>query len=508
MRNMKLFLTLTLFVLISTMLLGVTNNRVDLYHFSDYHSHVLSFYSEGEHDIGGIARIMWYLKEINKDDENLVFNGGDMVNIGTPAWSDKYQHIEMLWTNNLVDAMAYGNHEGDYGRDVFNTVVENVSYPILGSNIVDESNNPVYVYDGKTYLTFERNKIKIGVFALVGTDFRDLVDKENRPVKNCAFIDREEVTKEVIEKMQNENCDVIVLIGHALEEEDIELAKAVKGIDIIFGTHSHLKKDLFRIEGTDTYMISPYQYGTYFCHVSVSFNEDGKKLIDGQLIRMGENIPKDPLTLNKVRKLQKKLEADPEYAHLYEVIGKAANELSSENGNFMDTKLGNLVVDLMRKSTDSNCALSTTSSFRGSIPPGELNYEGLKNAIPYSNIIYTYKMTGQQVLDLVKISLLKAGTALFSQVSGLKIQYRDNGLISTKILSDPESNHYEEIKKDKIYKVATTNYQGLYAAGYSGIFKQVDYTNTGIDIQQLVADHFRENSPVKGLKDNRIEKLK
>ena len=67
---------------------------------------------------------------------------------------------------------------------------------------------------------------------------------------------------------------------------------------------------------------------------------------------------------------------------------------------------------------------------------------------------------------------------------------------------------YEEIKKDKIYKVATTNYQGLYAAGYSGIFKQVDYTNTGIDIQQLVADHFRENSPVKGLKDNRIEKLK
>ena len=505
MRMLKPLIIIIFFVLLSTMLLAVSNGKVDLYHFSDYHSHAISFYSEGDHDIGGISRIMWYLQEIKKTDDNLVFNGGDMVNIGTPAWSDKYQHIEMYWINNLIDAMAYGNHEGDYGREAFNNVVENVTYPVLCSNAVDENNEPIYVYDGKTHLTFERNGIKVGVFALAGTDFRDLVDPEDRPIENCAFIDRAKVATKVIEKMQNENCDLIVLIGHALEEEDIELAQSVDGIDIIFGTHSHLKKGLFKIEGTDTYMISPYQYGTYFSHVSVNFNEEGNKLVNGELIKMDEYIPKDPFILSKVKELQEKLEADPEYAHLFEVIGSAANEISSENGNIMDTRLGNLVADLMRKSTDSNCALSTASSFRASIPPGELNYEGLKNAIPYPNIIYTYEITGKQVMDLIEMSVSKAGTDLFSQISGLKIKYNDDGLVSAKILSDPEGNNYEKIDKDKTYQVATSNYQGLYAGGYSGIFKQAEYHDTGIDIQQLVADYFEENSPVKGVKDSRIE---
>ena len=37
------------------------------------------------------------------------------MNLGTPAWSDKYQCAEWPLFNGLQDAMAFGNHEADYG---------------------------------------------------------------------------------------------------------------------------------------------------------------------------------------------------------------------------------------------------------------------------------------------------------------------------------------------------------------------------------------------------------
>ena len=60
-----------------------------------------------------------------------------------------------------------------------------------------------------------------------------------------------------------------------LREDDIALAQAVPGIDIIFGTHSHRKEDLFKIPGTSTWMISPFQYATYVSKLELQFNNGG-----------------------------------------------------------------------------------------------------------------------------------------------------------------------------------------------------------------------------------------
>ena len=38
-----------------------------------------------------------------------------MINKGSPAWSDKYRCAEWPWFNGVIDAMAFGNHDPDYG---------------------------------------------------------------------------------------------------------------------------------------------------------------------------------------------------------------------------------------------------------------------------------------------------------------------------------------------------------------------------------------------------------
>ena len=92
--------------------------RITLLHFSDYHSHALPFYSEGREAQGGIARALAYLRA-EKRRGALVFSGGDMINKGSPAWSDKYQCAEWPWFNGIIDAMALGNHDPDYGIAAF-----------------------------------------------------------------------------------------------------------------------------------------------------------------------------------------------------------------------------------------------------------------------------------------------------------------------------------------------------------------------------------------------------
>src|SRR5262245_46860299 len=86
-----LLATLTLLLLATApTVLAQQRSTVTLLHFSDYHSHAVPFYSEGQADTAGIARLIAYLQPYANDPNSLIFNGGDTMNLGTPAWSDKY----------------------------------------------------------------------------------------------------------------------------------------------------------------------------------------------------------------------------------------------------------------------------------------------------------------------------------------------------------------------------------------------------------------------------------
>src|SRR5436853_5955878 len=88
---------------------------ITLIGFSDYHSHAVPFYSEGQQNQAGIARTIAYLKSQKQSVQNLmILSGGDTMNLGSPTWSDEYKCIEWPWFNGLIDVMALGNHEFDY----------------------------------------------------------------------------------------------------------------------------------------------------------------------------------------------------------------------------------------------------------------------------------------------------------------------------------------------------------------------------------------------------------
>jgi 5'-nucleotidase len=384
--------------------------RVTILHFSDYHSHALPFYSEGRDGQGGIARAIGYLERERRG--ALVFSGGDMVNKGSPSWSDKFGCAEWRWFNGIVDAMALGNHDVDYGPEAFARCRASITYPILSANTEGFPATRV----------FTRNAVRIGVFALAGDDFASLT-------KGLRFTDRVAAAREAVASLRR-RADAIVMIGHETTEEDYALAREVPGIDLILGTHSHLKRGLTKIEGTDTWFIAPSQYLTYVSRVVLSFDNHALEKVTGGLVPVDSSMRESRRIAARVASMQKELERDPRYAELFRTIATLPSPLP-------EAELAARVVTMMRERAEADVALSTKSSFRQPLPPGALTMETLRGALPYDNEIVVVEVSGAQLRQfLAREDVYAAGPAAiqdervyrlattdyFARVAGLKAE--------------------------------------------------------------------------------------
>ncbi len=504
MRKITLSITMLFLVLVASPASAQQGTTVTLLHFSDYHSHAVPFYAEKQADMAGMARAIAYLKPLATNPNALIFDGGDMVNLGT-AWSDKYQCTEWSWLNDIVDAMAFGNHDADYGADVFAKCRAEIKYPILASNVLDSSGKPVFQYEGKTYRVFDVAGLKVGVFAVDGPDFDKLVKPAVRPVDGATFGDPVKTAQEVVKALRDqEKVNAVVMIGHGMYEDNVALAQSVPGIDLIFGTHSHRKEELTKIPNTNTTIISPFQYLTYLSKVELTFQNGTLNKVNGKLVPLSNTLPQDPDIAQKVKQMQSDLQADPKYAPLFQKIGESAVELSTDGQFEGEGVLGDFVMDIFRSKAQAHMAIATSSGFRQAIPPGPITEEMLRSTMPYPNKIFTFDMTGAQIQELLNHSISRKGSDFFSQISGVRFNIANGQATNIQILADPAKSDYVPLNPTATYKVATSDFQAQFAAGYKEIFAKAKSTDTGFEIREETRKFLQANSPITAKLDGRM----
>ncbi|WNG42856.1 bifunctional metallophosphatase/5'-nucleotidase [Archangium minus] len=470
---------------------------------SDYHSHAVPFYSEGKHDQAGIARAMAYFKKARQTPGTLVISGGDTLNLGTPTWSDEYRCIEWAWLNGVVDIMAVGNHEFDYGPEEFQRCAASVDYPLISSNLVGADGQPLLRPDGKPYVIREVQGVRVGFFALGGSDFPRLIRSHLLPEGASWKEPIAEAQATVRQLREVEKVDAVVFIGHQFREEDEAMARAAPGIDLILGSHSHFKSELVKIPGTETYFISPYQYLTYISQVRLRFRQGKQVEVTGELVKMDENQPKDEQLEAQVRQLQDQLVAKrPER---FQVLGRALVELGDEGLSQHETVLGNWATEVLRKAAGTHAYFSTASSFRAGIPPGDITVETFYTAIPYKNTVVTADVTGEQLLAWLRLSVSKRGSDIFSQQTGVRYRAVEGDLTQVQVLVDPARPEvgYAPLVPGASYRLATTNYQAFVAAGYKELFASfANPVTTTLDAHTVLSEALRAG-PVTAELDGR-----
>ncbi len=474
--------------------------------FSDYHSHAVPFYSEGQPNQGGVARTIAYLKTMRQSTPNLlVLSGGDTMNKGTPTWSDEYKCTEWPWFNGLIDVMAIGNHDFDYGQDVLKGCQQSANYPILSANYVYTDGTPVLTSDGKPYMVKVVGGVKVGMFALAGTDFPKLVKPENM-APGSSFADRVTTAKQIVATLRDtEKVSVVILFGHALREDDAALAQAVPGIDVVLGTHSHYKGEWAKIPNTETYIISPFQYLAYLSQVQLTFTDGKLTAANGQLVKMDAAKPEDPDIAAKVAQMQKDLEA--KHPDRFAVLGNAAVEMSVDGVDNNETVLGNWSMETVRSKVGTSAFFSTASSFRATIPPGPITVEAFFTAIPYKNSVVTADMTGQQLGDLLNLDVSKLDSDSFLQESGVRFTMQGGKATDVQVLTDPSNpNSFAPLDPAKTYKVGVTNFMSGVAAGYKDMFASgaANVTDTKMDIGNILTTTIQTASPISAALDGRM----
>lgn len=478
--------------------------RIVVLHTSDYHSHALPHYAEGEHGRGGLARVLRFLRDERAGNAHtVVLSGGDTMNLGIPAWSDKYRCAEWPLFNGLQDAMALGNHELDYGWQTFEACRAAVDYEVLSANFVDPDGAPIL----PAWVVLERGGIRLGVFALAGGDFEALVKPADRP-PGARFADGLAVAQQVVRQLREvERVDAVLLLGHRSYAEDRALARAVPGIDLILGTHSHRREELGPIDGADTFYISPFQYFEYVSRVELTFRDGRLADLAGGLVRMDAARPEDPDVAALVAGLQADLRADPDYAPRFEQLGQAAVELSDAGVTTGESVLGNFVLDAVRTASGAHAAFSTASSFRAAIPPGEILVEDYLTALPYKNLVLVHELRGDQLQALLDLSAQRRGTDGFSQVSGTRFAIVDGKAAEVLVLRDPAdpAAGFAPLEPEATYRVATTDFQAKIAPGYRDLFKAAaSVRDTGLVVNDLIMAKIRAESPVRAELDGRI----
>ena len=236
---------------------------------------------------GGFAKRATLIKEIRKQEENvLLLDAGDIFQ-GTPYFNYYHGELEFKLMSQMgYDAATLGNHDFDLGIENIIKQMPHASFPFLNCNY----NFSDTELNGKIlpYKIFLKNGLKIGVFG-IGVELEGLVPKHlfgnvkyNHPV-DCANSSAHHLK-------HNMKCDYVICLSHlgykydSSKISDVALVPQTKNIDLVIGGHTHtfLNEPVITTnsEGKQTLITQVGWGGIWLGRIDVFFSDRGKKLLE------------------------------------------------------------------------------------------------------------------------------------------------------------------------------------------------------------------------------------
>jgi 2',3'-cyclic-nucleotide 2'-phosphodiesterase (5'-nucleotidase family) len=169
---------------------------------------------------------------------------------GTPLTGDLTTNPVMGAMNMMnYDAMTLGNHEFNFGKDVFTSVLGQANFPVLQANLEDDGQYGIDKVPVEDYVekTVGGEGVKVAILGIGNHRIPNYELPSNIP--GLTFGDPLVKAQELSDKLRSTNDVVIALthIGFTEDPKSVEvdknvdtnMAKTVTGLDAIIGGHSH-----------------------------------------------------------------------------------------------------------------------------------------------------------------------------------------------------------------------------------------------------------------------------
>jgi 2',3'-cyclic-nucleotide 2'-phosphodiesterase (5'-nucleotidase family) len=196
----------------------------------------------------------------------------------------------MMAVLNLMgyDAFVLGNHEFNYGSDVFKGIMGQATFPVLGANVADDGRYGLAAADGgagvQPYLSKNLGGVNVAILGITNHRVPNYELPSN--IVGLTFSDPLAKAQELANTVRSTNDLVIALTHIGFTENpasvevdnnvDTNLAKTVTGIDAIIGSHSHTNPAT--------------GFGAYKYLPSILANPDDKPVIINQAYRYNNTL--------------------------------------------------------------------------------------------------------------------------------------------------------------------------------------------------------------------------
>jgi 5'-nucleotidase/UDP-sugar diphosphatase len=380
-------------------------------------------------------------------------HGGDTLSPSLMSGIDKGAHIITL--TNLVppDIFAPGNHEFDFGKDVFLQRMAEARFPRYAANLRLASGEPIPGFQDRSIVTVDN--VRIG---LTGGAFDDSVRASDPG--DLRFMPTVATLKEQAQTLRREGADFIVAVAHATREEAYEFFHT-RTVDLILTGHTH---DLFINYDGRTALVESNYDAHYVTAIDVAINvseTDGNRSViwwpEFRVIDTATVTP-DPEVAAVVAKFKSE-----ESKQLDTPIGTTEIELDSRTAvvRSREAAIGDLIADGMRWSAQTDAAVTNGGGIRGGkiYPPGSIiTRRDILTELPFGNRLVTVDMSGADLKAAIEngLSQLPNPSGRFPQVSGLTVEADISRPAGQRVVSMNVGD--APLDESKSYSVATNDF--------------------------------------------------
>jgi 5'-nucleotidase/UDP-sugar diphosphatase len=504
-----------------------TEKRITILHTNDLHSRLIGYAPESaytpltvndDNTIGGFARIAAIIKA-EKDKAagtTLVLDAGDSF-MGTlfPILEKETGFQLRLMKTIGYDAIANGNHEFDFGPEWLAEIIsisrsKGEIPPILTGNALfdkkddrDDSLEKLY-NEGliSRRLILIKEGLKIGIFSLLGKEAQGVAPK----AKPVTFARPSSFAKKMVAELKAEKCDVIICLSHSgLSKEkngewggaDVELAKAVKGINIIIGGHSHTKLEQPLVVNGTT-IVQAGEFGQFVGRLSLIFSNGKLNTESYGLIPVDDMIAGD-MNVNQLieeqkERLTKSILQPLGMDYRKPVVETDFTVEGNDLGDYVGSNLGPLVADAIHYYVNHNKGKGTDVSMVAAgmlfdkILPGIQAAPDVFKVMPLGSgndnvpgyALSRLYVTGKELKSIIEILLVsyKSSPDNYCYYSGIRVEYDPAKGLLKKISKieivhpDGTLSNVDFSKGNKTLYSVTAN---SYMLGFIGIIKKKSF---------------------------------
>lgn len=451
--------------------------------------------------------------------EVLLLDGGD-VNTGVPESDLQDAEPDFKGMDRLgYDAMAIGNHEFDKSPDVLAKQAKWVSFPLLSANIYKGGQRLF-----EPYRVFERGGYRIAVMGLTTDDTAKMVLPAN--VAGIEFRTPADEAAKLVPELRTKADMVIAAthMGHYPDGNrgvnapgDVEMARAVKGLDLIVGGHSQNpvcmlaenRRNAAYVPGTPcapdrqngAWIVQAHEWGKYVGRADFELRGGKvellryqllpvnlKRTVDGRKVTYTEAIPDDEGLRAFLRPFQ-----DNGQARLNIPVGETVGVFDGDRNRVraQPTNLGQLLARAMMERTGADLALMNSGGVRDSLPAGRISYRDVLKVQPFGNLLALVRLSGAELLQYLQAAAkMTPGSGAFPQTAGVRMVIEGGVLKSATVGGQP-------VDPKREYRLALNHFTASGGDGYPKIDNHPGYVNTGFVDADVLRAYIARNSPLK-----------